>query len=61
MKLGSLRVYIDTHSDDKAVNETVHSEISKLRDLMSTPQNLRNVQASIRAAHRKRQKSSRTQ
>ncbi len=55
MKFGSLRFYIDTHSEDKSVNETVRAEISKLSNLMRTPQNIRNV-ASIRAARKRAKK-----
>jgi hypothetical protein len=47
MKFGALRFYIDTHSDDKTVNETVRAEISKLGNLLRTPQNIRNVQPAI--------------
>jgi hypothetical protein len=61
MKLGSVRVYVGTHSKDNAVNEKVNSEISKLRNLMRTPQNIRNVRASIRADLKKRQQPPRKQ
>jgi hypothetical protein len=36
-KFGPLRIYIDTHCADKAVNERVRSEIRKLGNLLRNP------------------------
>jgi hypothetical protein len=61
MKLGSIRVYVDPKTNDKALNEAVRAECWKLTDLLRTPQNLKNVKASRRAyeAREKRQKTTR--
>lgn len=58
MKLGSVRVYVDAKTNDKALNDAIQAECWKLTDLLRTPQNLKNVKASRRAyeARKKHQK-----
>jgi hypothetical protein len=62
MKLGSVRVYVDAKTSDKALNEAVQAECWKLTELLRTPQNFNNVKASRRAneARKKTQKTTRT-
>ena len=59
IKLGGLRLYLGTKTDIVIPDEAIRSEISQLQNLLRTPQNIRNIQASIRAARKKRQKHSR--
>ena len=48
-KLGSIRIYIDTKSDDEAVYVMVRSEIEKLRNLLRTPRYSRYLRTLRRA------------
>jgi len=58
MKIGSVRVYVDPKTNDKALNEAVRAECWKLTGLLRTPQNLKNVKASRRVYEvRKKQKN----
>jgi hypothetical protein len=58
MKIGSVRVYVDPKTNDKALNEAVRAECWKLMDLLRMPQNLKNVKASRRVYEaRKKQKN----
>ncbi|HZM01617.1 MAG TPA: hypothetical protein VFC44_01220 [Candidatus Saccharimonadales bacterium] len=52
-KFGPLRIYIETHCNDKAVNERVHSEIWKLGKLLRNPPLTKSPVGTPRKKHKK--------
>jgi hypothetical protein len=58
IKVGGLRIYVGTKTDFVIPDEKIRLEISKLQNLLRTPQNILNIQASKHAdtARKKRQK-----
>jgi hypothetical protein len=59
MKLGSIRIYVDTRSNNQALNKAVQAECWKLTNLLRTPQNLKNAIAN-RPLHQTRKKHQKT-
>jgi hypothetical protein len=58
MKIGSVRVYVDPKTNDKALHEAVRAECWKLMGLLRMPRNLKEVKASRRVYEaRKKQKN----
>ena len=57
MKIGSVRVYVDPKTNDKALNEAVRAECWKLTGLLRIRQNHKEIEASRRVYEaRKKQK-----